>query len=145
MFSNIDNAIYRNFQYWSVRYIDMETIYRDFRYIDSSLIANSPFARYTRVVGLHFVDCIIILCRNIECGVFFYLIWFILRPQVSARYQTVGHRFKSTPTNRPRFTAPGFPWWSWHKTASIPSEIISNWVCGIWLGIGEGTNVIISK
>jgi len=26
-----------------------------------------------------------------------------------------------------------------------PSEIISNRVCGIWLGIGEGANVIISK
>jgi len=28
---------------------------------------------------------------------------------------------------------------------SAPSEIISNRVCGIWLGIGEGANVIISK
>jgi len=35
--------------------------------------------------------------------------------------------------------------WSWHKTASTPSEIISNMVCEIWLGIGEGANVIISK
>jgi len=34
---------------------------------------------------------------------------------------------------------------SWYKTASPPSEIISNRVCGIWLGIGEGANVIISK
>jgi len=25
---------------------------------------------------------------------------------------TVGHRFKSTPTNGPRFTASGLPWWS---------------------------------
>jgi len=31
----------------------------------------------------------------------------------------------------------------WHKTASTPSEIISNRVCGIWLGIGEGANIII--
>jgi len=30
----------------------------------------------------------------------------------------------------------------WHKTASSPSEIISNRVCAIWLGIGEGSNVI---
>jgi len=29
--------------------------------------------------------------------------------------------------------------------ASTPSEIISNRVCGIWLGIVEGANVIISK
>jgi len=34
--------------------------------------------------------------------------------------------------------------WLWHKTASTPSEIISNRVCGIWLVIGEGTIVIIS-
>jgi len=34
--------------------------------------------------------------------------------------------------------------WSWHKTTSAPSEIISNRVCGIWHGIGEGANVIIS-
>jgi len=35
--------------------------------------------------------------------------------------------------------------WSWHKIASTPSEIISYRVCGIWLGICEGANVIISK
>jgi len=33
---------------------------------------------------------------------------------------------------------------SLHKTASTPSEIISNRVCEIWLGIGEGANVLIS-
>jgi len=34
--------------------------------------------------------------------------------------------------------------WSWHKTASTSSEIISQ---GVWdlVGIGEGANVIISK
>jgi len=31
-----------------------------------------------------------------------------------------------------------------HKTASTPSEIILNRVYGIWLGIGEGANVLIS-
>jgi len=31
------------------------------------------------------------------------------------------------------------------KTASTRSEIILNSVCGIWLGVGEGANVIISK
>jgi len=31
------------------------------------------------------------------------------------------------------------------KTAPTRSEIIWNRVCGIWLGIGEGANVIISK
>jgi len=31
------------------------------------------------------------------------------------------------------------------KTVSTPSEIISNRVCGIWLGIGEDVNIIISK
>jgi len=35
--------------------------------------------------------------------------------------------------------------WAWHKTASTPSEIISNGVCGLWIDIGEGANVIISK
>jgi len=34
---------------------------------------------------------------------------------------------------------------TWHKTASIPNEIMSNRVCRIWLGIGEGANVLISK
>jgi len=31
------------------------------------------------------------------------------------------------------------------KTVSTPSEIILNRVCGTWLGIGEGDNVIINK
>jgi len=35
--------------------------------------------------------------------------------------------------------------WSRPKTASTPSEIISNRMCGIWLGIGEGANIIISN
>jgi len=40
---------------------------------------------------------------------------------------------------------PGTDSWSWHKTASSPSEIMSNMVCEIWLGIGEIATVIISK
>jgi len=34
--------------------------------------------------------------------------------------------------------------WPGHKIASTPSEIISNKVCGTWLGTGKGANVIIS-
>jgi len=33
----------------------------------------------------------------------------------------------------------------WTGKDNIMHEIISNRVCGIWLGIGEGANVIISK
>jgi len=32
-----------------------------------------------------------------------------------------------------------------HETASTPNEILSNRVCGNWLGMGEDANVIISK
>jgi len=44
---------------------------------------------------------------------------FILRPcQHDNGYKTIGHRFKSTPMNGPRFRVPGLPWWS-------PIEVIT--------------------
>jgi len=43
-----------------------------------------------------------------------YLVLFTLDSFVGSitAVQTVGHRFKSTPTNGPRFMAPRIPWWS---------------------------------
>jgi len=31
--------------------------------------------------------------------------------------------------------------WSWHKTGPTPSKIVSNRICGIWRGNGEGANI----
>jgi len=36
-------------------------------------------------------------------------------------------------------------YWSGYKTASTPSEIISNRVCGIWFGIAEGANCVFKS
>jgi len=45
-----------------------------------------------------------------ECLVWFYS--FNICISAIMTIQTVGHRFKSIPTNGPRFTVPGLPWWS---------------------------------
>jgi len=37
---------------------------------------------------------------------------FYVRVSTTTARQTVGHRFKSTPTNGARFIASSLPWWS---------------------------------
>jgi len=71
-------------------------------------------------------------------------VWFILRPRQhdDGYMMTVGHRFKSAPTNGPRFTATdGLAWWSPGERCRIVKDdrsqtmklkFTQNFICNIF-------------
>jgi len=58
--------------------------------------------------------------------------WFVRsfhgRVSTMTAIKTVGHRFRSTPTNGPRFTAPGLPWRSQWSSYGRPRVVLGPWV-----------------
>jgi hypothetical protein len=57
---------------------------------------------------------VLLPCVAVRYRVSWRLVWFgyFTSPLISRWWATIGHSFKSTPTNGPRYSAPGVPWWS---------------------------------